>query len=67
MRARGTAPGIRVEKGRPEPEELVAVTVVLLARIEAVSARRVTREPLVAHWHRSGGFRAFRAPHSWQS
>ncbi|MFE1027475.1 acyl-CoA carboxylase subunit epsilon [Streptomyces sp. NPDC058818] len=62
-----TGSGIRVERGRPGPEELAAVTVVLMARAQATPARRDAREGIKALWHRLDGVRQFRAPHSWQS
>ncbi|MET9356775.1 acyl-CoA carboxylase subunit epsilon [Streptomyces sp. NPDC006617] len=62
-----TGSGIRVAKGRPRPEELAAVTVVLMARAQAATARRDTREGGKALWHRLDGVRRYRAPHSWQN
>ncbi|MFF5187156.1 acyl-CoA carboxylase subunit epsilon [Streptomyces sp. NPDC000345] len=61
-------PDIRVEKGHAEPEEVAAITAILLAR---AAAR--TSEPVQAHRpHRKAGWRrleregGFRAPHSWR-
>ncbi|KUN79583.1 MULTISPECIES: acyl-CoA carboxylase subunit epsilon [Streptomyces] len=61
-------PDIRVEKGHAEPEEVAAITAILLAR---AAAR--TSEPTQAHRpHRKAGWRrlerenGFRAPHSWR-
>ncbi|MEV8454371.1 acyl-CoA carboxylase subunit epsilon [Streptomyces sp. NPDC052095] len=59
---------LRVEKGLAEPEELAAITAVLLARAAARPA-----EPAAAHrgrntavWRRLERTPGFRAPHSWQ-
>ncbi|RII09509.1 hypothetical protein DSC45_29860 [Streptomyces sp. YIM 130001] len=59
---------LRVEKGNAEPEELAAITAILMARAAA--------QPQEAPAHRRGRSRAgwrrlertpgFRAPHSWQ-
>ncbi|NBE50873.1 acyl-CoA carboxylase subunit epsilon [Streptomyces boluensis] len=58
---------LRVEKGHAEPEELAAITAVLMARAAAQP------EPVVAHrgrtkagWRRLERTPGFRAPHSWQ-
>ncbi|MFE0642127.1 acyl-CoA carboxylase subunit epsilon [Streptomyces sp. NPDC058877] len=58
---------LRVEKGQADPEELAAITAVLLARAAAQP------EPAAAHHGRStAGWRrlerqsGFRAPHSWR-
>ncbi|WP_367320618.1 acyl-CoA carboxylase subunit epsilon [Streptomyces sp. HUAS ZL42] len=60
-------PDIRVEKGHAEPEEVAAITAILLAR---AAAR--TSEPTPAHrgrakagWRRLEREPGFRAPHSW--
>ncbi|MFC3575384.1 acyl-CoA carboxylase subunit epsilon [Streptomyces yaanensis] len=60
-------PDIRVEKGHAEPEEVAAITAILLAR----AAARTT-EPTQAHrtgrkagWRRLEREGGFRAPHSW--
>ncbi|MDH6224801.1 MULTISPECIES: acyl-CoA carboxylase subunit epsilon [Streptomyces] len=60
---------IRVEKGQAEPEEVAALTAILLARASAGPAPE-------APWHGGGSVRAawrrlerepgFRAPHSWR-
>ncbi|MFF3503041.1 MULTISPECIES: acyl-CoA carboxylase subunit epsilon [unclassified Streptomyces] len=62
------APDIRVEKGHAEPEEVAAITAILLAR---AAAR--TPEPAPAHrgrpragWRRLEREGGFRAPHSWR-
>ncbi|MFI8190472.1 acyl-CoA carboxylase epsilon subunit [Streptomyces sp. NPDC085946] len=61
-------PDIRVEKGHAEPEEVAAITALLLARAAARSA-----DPAPSHRpHRRAGWRrlerepGFRAPHSWR-
>ncbi|MFI7503115.1 acyl-CoA carboxylase subunit epsilon [Streptomyces sp. NPDC049687] len=61
-------PDIRVEKGHAEPEEVAAITAILLAR---AAAR--TSEPTQAHharpkarWRRLEREGGFRAPHSWR-
>lgn len=63
-----SASDIRVEKGHAEPEEVAAITALLLARATAapVSAHRAhgvgrTRAP----WRRLDREPGFRAPHSW--
>ncbi|MFF9011373.1 acyl-CoA carboxylase subunit epsilon [Streptomyces sp. NPDC014870] len=56
---------LRVEKGNADPEELAAITAVLLARAAAgekiPAAHRST-----AGWRRLERTPGFRAPHSWQ-
>ncbi|GHB20699.1 hypothetical protein GCM10010377_08350 [Streptomyces viridiviolaceus] len=60
---------LRVEKGHAEPEELAAVTAVLLAR---AAARPESPSPggsrvrTASRWHRPERHPGFRAPHSWQ-
>ncbi|MER5604131.1 acyl-CoA carboxylase subunit epsilon [Streptomyces sp. NPDC002265] len=59
---------IRVEKGHAEPEEVAAITAILLAR---AAARTSTETPAHGGGHRKAGWRrlerepGFRAPHSW--
>ncbi|NJQ02998.1 acyl-CoA carboxylase epsilon subunit [Streptomyces zingiberis] len=62
---------LRVEKGHAGPEELAALTAVLLAR--ATAPERHERRPggsrphrTAPRWHRPERVPAFRAPHSWQ-
>ncbi|MEV6314579.1 acyl-CoA carboxylase epsilon subunit [Streptomyces sp. NPDC051776] len=61
---------LRVEKGHAEPEELAALTAVLLARAvggghhRGVVAARNHRS--TARWRRLERQSGFRAPHSWQ-
>ncbi|MFF2850388.1 acyl-CoA carboxylase subunit epsilon [Streptomyces sp. NPDC058001] len=58
---------LRVEKGHAEPEEVAAITAVLLARAAA------RPEPAAPHrgrtkagWRRLEREPGFRAPHSWR-
>ncbi|MFG2980925.1 acyl-CoA carboxylase subunit epsilon [Streptomyces sp. NPDC048258] len=58
---------LRVEKGNAEPEELAAITAILLAR--AAAAPEDTAVPAgrsQAGWRRLERTPGFRAPHSWQ-
>jgi hypothetical protein len=57
---------LRVEKGHAEPEELAAITAVLLARAAARSDPRAHRGRSTAGWRRLERTPGFRAPHSWQ-
>jgi len=61
-----STPDIRVEKGHAEPEEVAAITAILLARAAAqpseAPARRGHRK---AGWRRLEREPGFRAPHSW--
>jgi hypothetical protein len=62
---------VRVEKGHADPEELAAVTAVLLARAAATAghhraAGAVRPSRSAARWRRLERRPAFRAPHSWQ-
>ncbi|MFF3616337.1 acyl-CoA carboxylase subunit epsilon [Streptomyces sp. NPDC002580] len=59
---------IRVEKGHAEPEEVAAITAILLARAasaptDAAPAHRAHRK---AGWRRLEREPGFRAPHSWR-
>ena len=59
---------IRVEKGHAEPEEVAAITAVLLARAAAQPApsdHRPHRARAKAGWRRLEREGGFRAPHSW--
>ncbi|AEW96727.1 MULTISPECIES: acyl-CoA carboxylase subunit epsilon [Streptomycetaceae] len=60
-------PLVRVERGHAEPEELAAITAVLLAR--ACAARPARPEPVraVAHWRRLERSPGFQSAHSWQA
>ncbi|MDJ0460847.1 acyl-CoA carboxylase subunit epsilon [Streptomyces sp. H27-C3] len=59
---------LRVEKGQAAPEELAAITAILLARAashsEAAPAAHGGRS--TAGWRRLERTPGFRAPHSWQ-
>ncbi|WP_329413948.1 acyl-CoA carboxylase subunit epsilon [Streptomyces sp. NBC_00704] len=61
------APDIRVEKGHAEPEEVAAITAILLARAAArpsePTAHRIRPRAGWRRLEREGGFRA---PHSWR-
>lgn len=62
-----TTPDIRVEKGHAEPEEVAAITAVLLARAAAQSepSAQTHRGRAKAGWRRLEREPGFRAPHSW--
>ncbi|MFG2876880.1 acyl-CoA carboxylase subunit epsilon [Streptomyces sp. NPDC048337] len=56
---------LRVEKGHAAPEELAAITAILLARAAATpEIPAPTRSQ--AGWRRLERTPGFRAPHSWQ-
>ncbi|MCP9957152.1 MULTISPECIES: acyl-CoA carboxylase epsilon subunit [Streptomyces] len=57
---------LRVEKGHAAPEELAALTAVLLARAGARPAAPAHRVRSTAGWRRLERQSGFRAPHSWQ-
>ncbi|MER5731715.1 acyl-CoA carboxylase subunit epsilon [Streptomyces sp. NPDC002138] len=58
---------LRVEKGHAEPEELAAITAILLARAAATpEAAPVHTTGSTARWRRLERTPGFRAPHSWQ-
>ncbi|MEU6227474.1 acyl-CoA carboxylase subunit epsilon [Streptomyces sp. NPDC047042] len=56
---------IRVEKGHAEPEEVAAITAILLARAAAAPVAPVARRRPKAGWRRLEREGGFRAPHSW--
>ncbi len=58
---------VRVERGHAEPEELAAVTAVLLARAAARGREEAGAPRTVAHWRRLERAPGFYAPHSWQA
>ncbi|MER6076013.1 acyl-CoA carboxylase subunit epsilon [Streptomyces sp. NPDC001852] len=62
-----STPDIRVEKGHAEPEEVAAITAVLLARAAAqpTPSARTRRGRAKAGWRRLEREGGFRAPHSW--
>ncbi|GAA0433334.1 acyl-CoA carboxylase subunit epsilon [Streptomyces luteireticuli] len=58
---------VRVEKGQAGPEELAAVTAVLLARASAGETAAVPApRRSSASWRRLERSSGFMAPHSWQ-
>ncbi|MEU9981188.1 acyl-CoA carboxylase subunit epsilon [Streptomyces sp. NPDC050856] len=58
---------LRVEKGHAEPEELAAITAILLARANARPADAPARRSgSTAGWRRLERTPGFRAAHSWQ-
>ncbi|WP_436739127.1 acyl-CoA carboxylase subunit epsilon [Streptomyces sp. BBFR102] len=57
---------LRVEKGHAEPEELAAITALLMARAAARPAPAAHRGQDRAGWRRLERTSGFRAPHSWQ-
>lgn len=62
-------PDIRVEKGHAEPEEVAAITAILLARGAAAATAQAStprRGRDKAGWRRLERTPGFRAPHSWQ-
>ena len=60
-------PDIRVEKGHAEPEEVAALTAILLARAAAQGASAPAhRGRARAGWRRLEREPGFRAPHSWR-
>ncbi|MFJ2768226.1 acyl-CoA carboxylase subunit epsilon [Streptomyces sp. NPDC087300] len=62
-----TTADIRVEKGHADPEEVAAITAVLLARAAArPTAPAARRGHDRAGWRRLERTPGFRAPHSWQ-
>ena len=56
---------IRVEKGHAEPEEVAAITAILLARAAAAPSAPAHRARPKAGWRRLEREPGFRAPHSW--
>ena len=62
-----STPDIRVEKGHADPEEVAAITAVLLARAAARPAETPAhRGRARAGWRRLEREPGFRAPHSWR-
>lgn len=60
---------LRVEKGHAGPEELAALTAVLLARAAAAGGMEADPDedrPSAAPWRRLERRTYFGAPHSWQ-
>lgn len=60
-------PDIRVEKGHAEPEEVAALTAILLARAaRPADTAPAHRGRVRAGWRRLEREPGFRAPHSWR-
>ncbi|MFJ6720114.1 MULTISPECIES: acyl-CoA carboxylase subunit epsilon [unclassified Streptomyces] len=58
---------LKVEKGNAEPEELAAITAILLARAAAApAAAPVHRIGSQARWRRLERSPGFRSAHSWR-
>ncbi|ARF75506.1 acyl-CoA carboxylase subunit epsilon [Kitasatospora albolonga] len=57
---------LRVEKGHADPEELAAITAVLMARAATQPSAPARRGRDTAGWRRLERTPGFRAPHSWQ-
>ncbi|MGW6705598.1 acyl-CoA carboxylase subunit epsilon [Streptomyces sp. NPDC054956] len=57
---------LKVEKGNAEPEELAAITAILLARAAAAPEAATSASRSQAGWRRLERTPGFRAPHSWQ-
>ncbi|MEV4948020.1 acyl-CoA carboxylase subunit epsilon [Streptomyces sp. NPDC053755] len=57
---------LRVEKGHADPEELAAITAVLLARAAAQPAEASHDGRSTAGWRRLERQSGFRPSHSWQ-
>ncbi|MER7909764.1 acyl-CoA carboxylase subunit epsilon [Streptomyces sp. NPDC096068] len=59
---------LRVEKGHADPEELAAITAVLLARATQPSTTPTPTHQSrnAAGWRRLEREHGFRAPHSWR-
>ncbi|MFJ7130904.1 acyl-CoA carboxylase subunit epsilon [Streptomyces sp. NPDC098101] len=58
---------MRVEKGHADPEELAAITAVLLARATTQPTTTPTHQARnAAGWRRLEREHGFRAPHSWR-
>ncbi|MFI8826528.1 acyl-CoA carboxylase subunit epsilon [Streptomyces sp. NPDC053431] len=66
MTTPATASLLRVEKGHADPEELAAITAVLLARAAAQPAEPAHDGRSTARWRRLERENGFRAPHSWR-
>ncbi|MFI2379209.1 acyl-CoA carboxylase subunit epsilon [Streptomyces sp. NPDC018964] len=63
-----STPDIRVEKGQAGPEEVAAITAILLARAAAQPAAAAPGHggSARAGWRRLERENGFRAPHSWR-
>ncbi|MFB6516842.1 acyl-CoA carboxylase subunit epsilon [Streptomyces sp. NPDC056401] len=61
-----TATLLKVEKGNAEPEELAAITAILLARAAAPEDTATAAASSQAGWRRLERTPGFRGPRSWQ-
>ncbi|MFB7374921.1 MULTISPECIES: acyl-CoA carboxylase subunit epsilon [unclassified Streptomyces] len=66
MTTPATANLLRVEKGHADPEELAAITAVLLARAAAQPTETSAHGRSTAGWRRLERQSGFRPSHSWQ-
>ncbi|WP_053751146.1 acyl-CoA carboxylase subunit epsilon [Streptomyces sp. MMG1533] len=64
--AGAVAGALRVERGHASPEEIAAITAVLLARTAALPESAAAHRCSTAGWRRLERTPGFRAPHSWQ-
>nr|AEM44226.1 SimX2-like protein [uncultured bacterium] len=67
--AAGTTPPpvrFRVERGNPDPDELAALAVVLLARCAAAPGEFAGEERRTATWRRPERAPGHRTPRSWR-
>ncbi|MBO0913756.1 acyl-CoA carboxylase subunit epsilon [Streptomyces laculatispora] len=60
-------PLIRVEKGTPQAEDLVALTAVLLSRGRAALGPDADRRRTFVPWSRAGNPTACPTPRSWRT
>jgi hypothetical protein len=60
---------VTVRRGHAEPEELAAITAVLLARAATARTAAAADNDIrtLAHWRRLERAQGFYAPHSWQA
>ena len=58
---------VRVERGTADPEELAAITAILLARAAATPATGLAAPRTTAAWRRLERQTGYRPPHSWQN
>ncbi|MCX5155289.1 acyl-CoA carboxylase subunit epsilon [Streptomyces sp. NBC_00291] len=57
---------LKVEKGNAAPEELAAITAILLARAATTTDATTRTARTQAGWRRLERSAGFRAPHSWR-
>ncbi len=60
-------PVVRVVRGHAEPEEIAAITALLLARAAVASRPADADVRTIARWRRLERASGFYAPHSWQA